>query len=136
MFNELWAFGADDARVPPTRNPMNQKYFIKRKQATFGTSYRFAGQISKEIGGPEASWPVAVQMALADARSRSSRPETLTAVHTNWYPDGSAGLQPHTDNENLFIPNMPIYSYTLLSDPSLPRGSRGSQKSRSGTRGW
>lgn len=122
MFEQLWAFGSDPEKVPPTRNPMNKNTFIKRKQATFGTTYRFGGQTSVAIGGPEASWPVAVQMALADARSRSSRPDTLTAVHTNWYPDGSAGLQPHTDKEDLFIPDMPIYSYTLLSDPSLPRG--------------
>jgi len=29
---------------------------------------------------------------------------------------------PHADKEDIFIANMPIYSYTILSDPSLPRG--------------
>ena len=117
-FEELWAYGDS---VAPTPNPMNKNYMIKRKQATFGSEYRFGQQLSHAVMGEESAWPQLVQLALQDARSRSSEPQSLRVCHVNWYPDGAAGLAPHADNEDLFQPGMPIYSYTLLSDPSLPR---------------
>jgi alkylated DNA repair dioxygenase AlkB len=43
-------------------------------------------------------------------------------VHTNWYPDGTAGLDPHADDERDMVPDMDIYSYTFLSEPGNPRG--------------
>ena len=120
-FEELYQFGIKN--VKPTRNPMNKSTYIRRLQGTFGSDYRFGNQHSRSIGGPDPTdWPEAVRIVLGDAKSRSSAPHTLTAVHTNWYPDGSAGLMPHADAEDKFIPGMPIYSYTLLSDPTLPRG--------------
>ena len=117
----LWRFGVE--RVSPTPNPMNPGGPpVRRRQATFGTAYRFGAQTSPGVTSPEPEWPAAVRAALADARARSSRPETLGAVHVNWYPDGRAALAPHSDNEDVFESGMPIYSYTLLSDPGLPRG--------------
>ena len=102
---------------------MNRTQFLLRRQATFGIKYKFGSQTSQAFLDPEQElWPVAVQLALEDARLRSSAPETLGAVHVNWYPDGKAGVGAHKDDESIFIKNMPIYSYTLLSDPTRPRG--------------
>jgi alkylated DNA repair dioxygenase AlkB len=118
-FQALWNYGMEN--VPRSPNPMNTNTFIKRRYATFGSNYRFGRQSSLGIMGEEDSWPIVIQAVLADARARSSNPKSLTVVHTNWYPDGTAGLQPHQDDETIFIPGMPIYSYTLLSNPNLPR---------------
>tara|TARA_B100001059_G_C17713253_1_gene516626 strand:- start:185 stop:724 length:540 start_codon:yes stop_codon:yes gene_type:complete len=107
---------------PGTKETPGQ--FLKRKQATFGSSYSFGAQTSIAITTPENTWPTAVQMALDDARNRvdSEFKNLYNVVHTNWYPDGSAGLAPHSDNEDQMVAGLPIFSYTLLSQPGNPRG--------------
>ena len=119
-FEEIWRFGVEN--VPPTPNPSNAKTNILRLQATFGAEYKFGRQTSKRVGGdcPD-EWPSLVRRALEDARERDDRAETLKSVHVNWYPNGKAGVARHDDKDGPFVPDAPIYSYTFLSDPALPR---------------
>ena len=54
-FEELWE------TVPWTPNPLNN---IRRKQATFGNTYNFAGQTSHQLPIGEDEWPVLVKQVL------------------------------------------------------------------------
>jgi alkylated DNA repair dioxygenase AlkB len=116
VFEDAWNFSES---IKSTPNPMNPNYMIRRKQITFGAQYNFSGQ--KSLCIPLDQCPTLVSLVLEDVRKRSGCND-YNVVHTNWYPDGSAGLDPHADNENDMIPNMDIYSYTFLSEPGNPRG--------------
>lgn len=117
-FDELWdVFNV----IESTPNPMNRKYMIKRKQCTYGAEYTFAGQKSKQISKTYDDYPIIVQKVLDDVKSKSQS-DMYTVVHVNFYPDGSAGLDPHSDNERDMIQDMNIYSYTFLSEEGNPRG--------------
>jgi alkylated DNA repair dioxygenase AlkB len=118
LFEELWKLW--DV-IPYTPNPMNKKTNINRKQATFGASYSFGAQKSFKVDIPEAQWPNIVSKVLEDVK-RLSGSEKYKIVHVNWYPDGAAGLAPHSDNDSQMVPGMSIYSYTFLSEPGNPRG--------------
>ena len=122
-FELLWEFGMDDAVVKPT-HAMGMR--VLRKQATFGAGYSFSGQKNTIFNIPESQFPLAVQMALRDARARleaSGDQARLNGVHVNWYPNGKAGVLPHADDEPVLVPRAPIFSYTLLeSDAAAPRG--------------
>lgn len=119
-FEAAWSY---EAKIEATPNPMNPKYAIRRKQATFGATYRFAGQVSRSP--PRAEWPELVEQALAHARKRSGS-DAFNVVHVNWYPNGKAGLDPHADDERDMVPGQDIYSYTFLSEP-VPHKVRGFQ---------
>lgn len=110
-FEELW--GLWDT-IPWTPNPMNKKFNIKRKQATFGGTYEFAGQTSKQFTG---DYPELVKRVLHYVGDPS-----YNVVHVNWYPDGTAGLEPHSDDLRKNSPGKSIYSFTFLSEPGNPRG--------------
>jgi len=108
-------------RMPQTPNPMNPRTFLRRRQGTFGAAYDFGSQTSPQVGGDdEEKWPELVRRVLRDARERDPTPETLNAVHANYYPDG-AGVGKHNDKDGPFDHSKPIYSYTFLSDASRPR---------------
>jgi len=115
-FDTAWTFSDT---IQSTPNPMNPKYTIRRKQCTFGAQYNFAGQ--KSVHVPRDQWPDLVGKVLDDVRTRSGT-DAYNVVHTNWYPDGTAGLDPHADDERDMVPDMDIYSYTFLSEPGNPRG--------------
>lgn len=51
-----------------------------------------------------------------------SQSDMYNVVHANFYPDGSAGLDPHADDESDMMKNKDIFSYTFLSEPGNPRG--------------
>jgi alkylated DNA repair dioxygenase AlkB len=121
-FERLWAFGMDPNRVKPTVNPLNKNTFIKRRQATFGSDYKFAGQTSLRSGGDdETTWPAPIRAMLTIARERLANPDARLAAHVNWYDGGSVGLAPHSDKDHVFVPGSPIFSFTLARD-SPPRG--------------
>ncbi len=122
---ELVGYGA---LVPATPNPYNRNTFLKRKQTTFGLKYTFAGQTTGTDESPdESEWPAAVQACLAHARTSlkddcpSLRDGVRLAAHVNWYADGSVGVEPHADDEAIWVPNAPIYSYTFLPEGSVAR---------------
>jgi alkylated DNA repair dioxygenase AlkB len=115
-FDTAWTFSDT---IQSTPNPMNPRYTIRRKQCTFGAQYNFAGQ--KSVHVPRDQWPDLVGKVLDDVRTRSGT-DAYNVVHTNWYPDGTAGLDPHADDERDMVPDMDIYSYTFLSEPGNPRG--------------
>ena len=117
-FEELWDLWDT---IPYTPNPMNKNYNIKRKQATFGSSYRFAGQTSQQMDMEFDKWPSLVKRVLAYTRETSGC-DLYNIIHVNWYPDGSAGLDPHSDNLLKNIPGKEIYSFTFISEPGNPRG--------------
>ena len=107
--------------MPATPNPMNPRTFLRRRQGTFGAEYNFGSQTSRRVGGDrEEDWPELVKRVLRDARERDQSPQTLNAVHANYYPDG-AGVGKHSDKDGPFDHSKPIYSYTFLSDASRPR---------------
>jgi alkylated DNA repair dioxygenase AlkB len=114
VFEDMWGFSET---IKSTPNPMNPKYMIKRKQCTFGAHFEFAGQ--KSVGVPHDQWPPLVSLVLEDVQKRSGS-SMYNVIHTNWYPDGTAGLDPHSDSDT--ESDMDIYSYTFLSHPGTPRG--------------
>lgn len=117
-FEELWGLWET---VPWTPNPLNKKYNIRRKQATFGNTYNFAGQTSHQLPIGEDEWPVLVKRVLSYTRCVTDS-DAYNVIHVNWYPDGSAGLEPHSDDLRKNIPGASIYSFTFLSEPGNPRG--------------
>jgi len=114
-FSELWNIYD---LIESTPNPINQKYMVKRKQCTFGAQYNFAGQQSKQFDG---KLPAIVSKVLNDVKNKPYG-YMYNVVHANFYPDGSAGLMPHSDDESEHVKGMPIYSYTFISCPGNPRG--------------
>lgn len=124
-FDDLWRLWD---KIEYTPNPLNKKYMIKRKQATFGGQYNFAGQVSNQFPLESNEWPTIVKEVLQVTRVMSGS-ESYNVVHVNWYPDGSAGLEPHSDDLRKNVPGMDIYSYTLLSQPGNPRGFQVYKKS-------
>lgn len=116
IFEDAWKYSD---KVHSTPNPLNKRFMIRRKQCTFGATYNFSGQSS--TGVPYEDWPELAKIVLQDVREHSGS-DLYNVVHTNWYPDGRAGLDPHADNETGMIPDMDIYSYTFISDMNTPRG--------------
>lgn len=115
-------------KVPATPNPYNPATFLKRKQTTFGVTYKFAGQTTgKEESPDESEWPVAVQTCVRHARETlakdfpSAGVGARLAAHVNWYADGSVGVMPHADDEPIWMDGAPIYSYTFLPEGSVAR---------------
>ena len=96
-FTELWNIYND---IEPTPNPLNKKVMIKRKQCTFGGSYHFAGQTSREFNG---TFPVIVNKVLQDVQKISYDGDLYNVIHANYYPDGTSGLMPHFDDESKHI---------------------------------
>lgn len=122
--SELDTFMSDNAKVPPTVNPMNTNTVLKRKQATFGASYAFSGhKVPSFSEGDE--WPRAVGKALAFSKAIATQlkcdPELFNAVHTNLYPSGATGVREHKDEEGEMAEGKPILSYTLLTGERKPR---------------
>lgn len=120
---ELKKFMLDESKVPPTPNPMNRNTNLKRRQTTFGALYNFGQKMASQ--GTDVQWPEAVTRALEFARafaeSCGNAKELYNGVHTNYYPDGSAGVAPHSDAESDMIRGLPIVSVTLLSGNKKPR---------------
>ena len=116
--DEIFAFMENDEKVAKTPNPMNKKYFVRRKQCTFGKSYKFGNQTSQEIEGPPTEWPFAVQAALLAGKMIASQfgysPDAYNAVHTNLYGSHDAGVAAHSDKEGAMVEGFPIISFTIL----------------------
>ena len=139
MYDALWNLSHS---IPPTPNPLNRTVHLKRKQGTFGASYRFGAQVSKRMDGEsglfpgtyasENDWPALVKLCVLDAREKvcegalcKQRKECYatsdtfnykvgTAVaHVNWYPDGTSGMGRHSDGEPSLLPDAPIFSYSF-----------------------
>lgn len=114
--------------VPPSPNPMNPKTYLHRLQCTFAldnaSSYEF-GQENKTFRSNVEQWPLMVQQALHVAKESAKKfgldPNLYNGVHANLFNTGSVGLNPHFDKERSMVSGAPIFSFTLLSDESLPR---------------
>lgn len=115
--------------VKKTPNPRNPNTFLRRKQCTFvepdASSYEF-GQFNETIRSEANAWPSVVKMALHMAQELASTVLHVDAslyngVHANLYPSGDVGVLPHYDKEQSLVEGMPIFSFTLLSDPDRPR---------------
>ena len=107
-----------DAQPPPTPNPMNAKTFLRRRQGTFGATYRFGRQTSVNMGPVDAA-PDVVRRCVDDARRRAGPDHApkYTGAHVNWYPDGAAGLKAHQDATDPGPgAHLPIFSYSFLVD--------------------
>lgn len=115
-------------KVKATPNPRNPKTFLKRKQCTFvennASEYHF-GQYNQTFRQDHSEWPKVIQEALRLAKHHATRfnidPDLYNGVHVNLYDDGSVGVKPHYDKEVSMLAGAPIFSFTLLSDPTLPR---------------
>lgn len=114
--------------VARTPNPRRPTTFLKRLQCTFvppGVSeYKF-GQCSQTFRSEVVTWPLLIQEALRLAKQHATiygvDPDLYNGVHLNLYKDGSVGVQPHADDEASMVEDAPIFSFTLLSNASLPR---------------
>jgi alkylated DNA repair dioxygenase AlkB len=126
-FHTMYEFMEHD--VDPSPNPRNPSTFLKRKQCTFvtpGTSGYEFGQENQTFRMEVDTWPLAVRRALDKAKQLSNdffgdTCGTYNGVHANLYRDGSVGVNPHADKEISMLAGAPIFSFTLLSDPALPR---------------
>ena len=126
-FDALWDFMEE--RVKPTPNPFNSKQNLLRRQCTFSepgsTPYSF-GQGNDTFSEPAENWPSVVKAALDTARHLAGEeyglvPSLYNAVHCNLYPCGKAGVRLHRDDEPSMVRDMPIFSFTMLSDAERPR---------------
>lgn len=111
-FESLWK---QKDSTPQTPNPYLKDTFIKRRQGTYGASYKFGKQKSENIG-PIHTAPEIVRRCLADAKARAgSDSEMCTAVHVNWYDPG-VGLGKHQDDESIdgVAGGRPIFSYSFV----------------------
>ena len=112
-----------EASVNP-RSPKDKPNYIHRKQCTLVTAdtveYDFK-QTNKHFRNCD-EFPEAATMTLA--RTKELMPGhavSYNANHVNLYPDGRAEVMPHQDNETGMNDHLPVFSYTFLEDPSLPR---------------
>ena len=115
--------------VKRSPNPRNPATFLKRRQCTFvmpnASEYEF-GQYNETFRQCPSQWnPVAkrvIDMVREIAPCYGVKDVSVyNGVHINLYNDGSVGVLPHTDKEQSMMEGLPIFSFTLLSDPSLPR---------------
>lgn len=131
-FKELRDIMQDDNKVPVTPNKRNPKYPLKRKQCTYmmntTTEYNF-GQYN-ETFRENTKWPKIVQKALKHAKqyatdlykdAHNCDASMYNGVHVTYYKNPYVGLQEHADKESSMVAGMPIFSFTFLNDPSLPR---------------
>ena len=120
---ELRAFMLDETKVPRTPNPMNANTFVKRRQTTFGALYNFGQKVASQ--GNDVVWPEAVREVLKFAQqfaeARGIAKKLYNGVHVNFYPDGAAGVQAHSDYEGDMLRGLPIMSFTLLLGEKKPR---------------
>ena len=125
-FDDMLAFMRTNVARSP--NPRNPSTYLKRIQCTFVTpgtaAYEF-GQHNDTIRVEIDKWPVAVQRALRTVQRFAPHfgldANVYNGVHSNLYSDGSVGVAPHSDKEHSMCVGFPIFSFTMLSDPSLPR---------------
>lgn len=125
-FELLQKFMTNDVKSTP--NPRNPRTFLKRKQCTFVTEhaseYEF-GQYNQTFRSSSEEWPQLIREALRltkhYAEQFNADPSWYNGVHVNLYSDGSVGVNPHFDKEASLVEGAPIFSFTLLSDASLPR---------------
>lgn len=119
---ELEDYMSDESKV--SRTMTRYGTYLLRRHATFGAAYNF-GQENTTIPYPVESWPKAVQVALETAKTMATQlgvdPSIYNAVHANWYPSGSAGVDAHADSESDMVKGNPIFSFTLLAGDIVPR---------------
>lgn len=126
-FDALYHFMEHAVKASP--NPRNPSTFLKRKQCTFvtpGTSGYEFGQENETFRSSVDEWPLAVQRTLHEVKRLAGvhfgiSGDSYNGVHANLYRDGSVGVNPHADKEVSMLAGKPIFSFTLLSDPTLPR---------------
>ena len=92
---------------------------VPRKQCTFGPiQYK-----SYQLWSDESQWPALVHRVrdatqIFAAMLGVPNPQEYTGVHANFYPDGDASVQKHSDDEPQLVEGAPIFSFTYLADDS------------------
>jgi len=92
---------------------------VPRKQCTFGDVQYKAYELWKD----KSEWPGLVHRVLYATQAFAAmlgvpHPEEYTGVHANFYPDGDASVQKHSDDEAQLVDGAPIFSFTYLADDS------------------
>jgi hypothetical protein len=99
---------------PPIPNPMRPSTFLKRPQVTFSNvEYNF-GQKTKTFPIDDSN-PNLVRQGIQFANSiltKKGYPE-LNGCHISMYPDGTAGVDPHQDDEPVIDQCVPIVSFSF-----------------------
>lgn len=101
------------------RHPGPARRDPPRPMRALKAPWAFRQQCSQAILSPPREWDPLVLSAIRNAKEIIGHEDLV--VHVNWYPDGTAGVSPHKDDEPYFVPGAPIVSYTFLSNPELPR---------------
>jgi alkylated DNA repair dioxygenase AlkB len=88
---------------------------VTRRQCTFG-SVKY-GQY--KLHPNWAAWPSLVHRAIAATQVFAaalgiSNAEEYNSAQGNYYEDGGAGVNAHSDDEPQLVPGAPIFSYTFL----------------------
>lgn len=110
--------------VAKTPNPRNPSTYLRRKQCTFllpGMKEYDIKQYNQHFVSNMDAWPPLVQRIYAAVAARCAHPTLYTGVHVNLYEDGGVGVDPHFDKEESMLAGQPIFSVTLLEDPTTPR---------------
>lgn len=127
---EAITFLDDDEGVPPRSFRQNR---VPRKEATFGPiKYKQYHHVSND---PTATnyrpWPALVTEVLRETQKLAAKfafagvdADKYNSVHTNLYRDQYDSVDEHADDEACLIKGAPIYSWTFLETPALPRDFR------------
>lgn len=101
--------------LPPLPNPRRPTTFLKRPQVTFSPiSYDF-GQKTTTLPYDE-NVPNLIKTskkAVEKVLSKHGFAKEYNGAHVSMYPDGSAGLDPHEDNEPVIDQSVPIASISF-----------------------
>lgn len=93
---------------------------VRRRQMSYGTGYRFAGDGGARPSVPIEDAPAYVRRCVGYAQ-RLAPGWKFDLAHANWYEGGSASISRHQDNEPGLVPGAPIFSFTVLLPGSVPR---------------
>ncbi len=117
----------DDERVPVRPGQWGP---TPRKEVTFGPKkYKQYHHVSDD---PKAEnyreWPALVTEVLEKTQALARKfafpgvdPNMYNSVHTNLYRDQYDSVGEHADDEKCLVKGAPIYSWTFLERPELPR---------------
>ena len=114
LFDAMW-----DARPPPVLNKFNPTQTLKRSHGTWGFEYKYGTQ--NPFLGPLESAPELVMDCVDAVLEREGEYSGRVFAHANWYPDHTAGIGAHKDDEDGHISGAPVYSFTFY-DPRKTTG--------------
>ena len=107
--------------LPPLPNPRRPTTFLKRPQVTFSPIDYDFGQKTTTLPYDE-NVPNLIKTSkkiVEEVLSKHGFSKKYNGAHVSMYPDGSAGLDPHEDDEPVIDQSVPIASISFGETRSL-----------------